>query len=908
MAVTSAKIPREVIDELTTTVDIVEVVSNRTEIRQDGIEWVGLCPFHNENTPSFTVTPDKGLFYCFGCGATGNAIQFVEQFDGIEFPDAVRKLCEEKGIAIPNGSAGEPRPSRKKAAKKKKTTGARREATTKKRGKIVQTYDYIDGDGVLRYQVCRLEPKSFRQRQPDDNELSGWSWKVKGLVPLPYNLPELLRRPDATVIIAEGEKDVEALRSIDILATCNSGGATKWPEEIGKYFQGRNVVIIPDEDPQTLNANSKEPLWHEDGRPKHVGLDHADDVARKLTGIAASIRVVRLPGLPEKGDPADWIELGGTRAKLIQLAKQAKEWEEPMGPPKQTKADLEQPPEIDPPSDEPDPPAQSPGNDAPFQLLGYDEGHYYYLPHKTHQVTAISAGSHTSAAHLLTLAPLEFWEYRWPASRASVDWVAAANSLIRWQESVGTFDPAKVRGRGAWYDAGRSVLHLGNQLLVDNVAYKLHELPTNFIYEKKPALEALQIGDPLSQPQALGLYKVCAALNWQKNINAVMLAGWCVLAPICGAVPWRPHVWLTGQKGTGKSWIVDNIIAPVIGGSALVVQSNSTEAGIRQKLRQDARPVMFDEAEGENQHARARMQAVLELARQASHDGLAEIAKGTAAGKALTYRVRSMFMMGSINVGLSQASDKSRFTVLSLVRPRHGATGREQFEELSALVDNTLTREYCASLRARTYGLIPVIRKNAEILGKVAAEHLGNQRAGDQFGALLAGCYSLKSDDLISEKDARHWIESHDWGVEKDEEEDSDENRLMKEILHAQIKVDSARAGIRSRSVAELIDVALNGDEYDVTDKDSEQALARHGLRVKNKEWLMISESHPELRRILKETPWGQGWARILARIQGAETVKGYRFAGIVQRAVGVPIAAINTQSAPGPLFEEDAL
>jgi len=84
----------------------------------------------------------------------------------------------------------------------------------------------------------------------------------------------------------------------------------------------------------------------------------------------------------------------------------------------------------------------------------------------------------------------------------------------------------------------------------------------------------------------------------------------------------------------GKTWLVDNIIAPALGDSSLTVQSNSTEAGIRQRLKQDARPVIFDEAEGESQHARQRMQAVLELARQASSDGVAEIAKGTAGGKA----------------------------------------------------------------------------------------------------------------------------------------------------------------------------------------------------------------------------------------------------------------------------------
>lgn len=544
---------------------------------------------------------------------------------------------------------------------------------------------------------------------------------------------------------------------------------------------------------------------------------------------------------------------------------------------------------VEPTTDTPDPRNQP---YTPFRCLGIDEGHYYYLPKSTQQVAAISAGTHTNKSHLLSIAPLEWYEMAFP-TKQGVDWTAATNQLMRWSEESGTFDASRIRGRGAWYDEGRSVLHLGDRLLVDGAEADLIEHRTRFIYERKPALEALRPEGHLSDDDAILLHAVTGMLNWQKPVNATLFAGWLTLAPICGSLSWRPHIWLTGQRGTGKSWLVDNIVTPVLGGSALTVQSNSTEAGIRQRLRQDARPVVFDEAEGENQHARQRMQSVLELARQASSDGLAEIAKGTAGGKALSFKVRSMFMMGSINVGLAQASDKSRFTVLSLVKSKGGAEGRQQFEELEQAVNNTLSKEFCAALRARTYRLIPVIRQSAKTFAKVAAEHIGNQRAGDQLGVLLAGAWSLRSSEAVSLDEAREYVTGQDWGFDTDESADSDEVMLIQELLQTQIRFDSQN-GIKTRSVSEIVQ-KLTGDlnDYEYTNEEGSQALVRYGFKMGGSTHLIVSESHQEVRKALRDTPWCGGWGRILERLPGAEKVNAIRFAGIRNRAVRIPIAEI---------------
>lgn len=169
---------------------------------------------------------------------------------------------------------------------------------------IVASYSYTDEQGKLLYQVCRREPgahgekKDFIQRRPKIG--GGWEYKVKGTKLVPYRLLELVTAPDDNVVlILEGEKDADRATSLGMIATTNAMGAGKWRQEYNQYFRDRNVVIIPDND---------EP-----------GRDHANQVAKNLCGIAKSVKIVELPGLKEKGDLSDWLDIGHSKDELEEL-------------------------------------------------------------------------------------------------------------------------------------------------------------------------------------------------------------------------------------------------------------------------------------------------------------------------------------------------------------------------------------------------------------------------------------------------------------------------------------------------------------------------------------------------------------------------------------------------------------
>ena len=94
-------IPRELIEEILDRTDIVSLIESYLPLKRQGRNMVGLCPFHLEDTPSFSVSPDKQMYYCFGCQKGGNAISFVMEYEHLSFVEAVQKLASRAGVTLP---------------------------------------------------------------------------------------------------------------------------------------------------------------------------------------------------------------------------------------------------------------------------------------------------------------------------------------------------------------------------------------------------------------------------------------------------------------------------------------------------------------------------------------------------------------------------------------------------------------------------------------------------------------------------------------------------------------------------------------------------------------------------------------------------------------------------------------
>jgi putative DNA primase/helicase len=250
--------------------EVIATIERTLQTRQayvDGKELRFLCTIHSDTNPSARWNPEKQTWFCDVCKRGGGYLD----------------LAQRLGISTQSERMGNGQDARR----------------------IVRTYDYRDEQNELLYQVVRYEPKDFRQRRPDGT--GGWAWDLKGVRPVAHGLPSLAGQ--SRVYIVEGEKDVERLRSLGISATCNSGGAGKWTNDLTQQLLEagvQEVIVLSDND--------------------DPGRKHAESVARSCFGSGLAVKILALPGLPPKGDVSDFLDAGNTAADLQSLAEAAAEW------------------------------------------------------------------------------------------------------------------------------------------------------------------------------------------------------------------------------------------------------------------------------------------------------------------------------------------------------------------------------------------------------------------------------------------------------------------------------------------------------------------------------------------------------------------------------------------------------
>jgi putative DNA primase/helicase len=256
-----------------------DIISRLNVKQRNDHDYRCKCPAHNGTSDdSLSISPGENgiaLLYCHA---------------GCTYDEITAALGIERVTAGANGS--QPIPTAGKLAER---------PTKEKPGKIIATYDYTDESGKLLYQKVRLEPKSFRVRVPDGK--GGWRWSIGDTRRVLYNLPALLMVD--TVFVVEGEKDVDRLGELGIVATCNFDGASKgnqspkWDESYNPYFEGKTVYIIPDYD---------EP-----------GDAHAKHIAKSIQSYARQVLIVDLPDQDLGQDVSDWLDRGGDFEQLMEL-------------------------------------------------------------------------------------------------------------------------------------------------------------------------------------------------------------------------------------------------------------------------------------------------------------------------------------------------------------------------------------------------------------------------------------------------------------------------------------------------------------------------------------------------------------------------------------------------------------
>lgn len=854
--------------------------------KRDGREFK-IGSVAGEPGTSLSINLQSGVWCDFSSGDKGSdPISLLAAVRGCKMGEAARELDAMLGAGIVPTKADVLRRERKGqtdewTALEVAPDGCSEPDTTHSRwGKPSMVWTYRNGQGQRVGLVCRYDQEDGgKQVLPmtwcrSEGGKEGWRFKAMAQ-PRPLYGAELLTAfPSKPVLVVEGEKTCDAARRLmpHIVCVTWAGGSKAVDLADWSVLEGRKVVVWPDADEAGIRAA----LAVQGYLPQSlivqfpVGSDEGWDLAdaekqgwttakvREYVKGASTAAPVLTLKVPPVGD-------GLTEQDVAEIAAQvqeAKEWQaEPVA--------VETP--------------------WPFRLLGHDVGAYFYLPDGSQQVVSLTASEHKHLP-MLRLAPVSFWEQTFPGQKGA-DWNAAANALIQRQHERGIYSPDKIRGRGCWLDSGSMVFHSGDRLFVNGKPLRLQDWRTPWIYEACKAMEVVE-GDALSNAESARLLQLCELLPWKEPISAKFFAGWVVVSQICGVMDWRPHIWVNGPAGSGKTTVMNTVLHPLVGGVAVFVAADTTAAGIRQKIRSDALPVLFDESESEDKTGQQRMQHVIELARQASSKTGASIFKGTTSGRAQEFRVSSCFAFSSIGTAATQRADTGRITSLELKRPEPTEESRERFRAFKAMVADTVAAPgYAEGIRQRAFLGAQTICLNAKMFARAIAGKLGDQRIGDQLGALLAGAFSLTSTKELTYEAACEWVEKQDWTPYEANSADLDEVRALSWLMDKQIRFE-ADDKVYQRSVGELLTKYYADDTRSDEADNISRNLMRAGIRCE-RDSLCVSNHHPELRKLFSETPWADKWKDQLARVAGAHHVPGVRIGASTHRAVRLPVSVI---------------
>lgn len=239
------------------------------------------CPFHDDPTPSCSVSPKKRCFYCFGCEEKGTLTQLVMKLRGISKAEAIQHRAKVAGLEVEYHDPD---------------------------SKAEAIYSYQDSQRKLIKQVLRYPDKRFKQRRYTP---SGWVWNTRGVKPLLYRLPEL--EFANTVVITEGEKDADRVTSLKLLDSMHSeivattsGGSDTWSDKLAERLRGKRVIVMPDSD--------------------DAGLKYKEEVVVSLEEREIQYCVVTFDGFK---DVSEYLDAGHTGTELERRI--ADEWTNSVG-------------------------------------------------------------------------------------------------------------------------------------------------------------------------------------------------------------------------------------------------------------------------------------------------------------------------------------------------------------------------------------------------------------------------------------------------------------------------------------------------------------------------------------------------------------------------------------------------
>jgi hypothetical protein len=507
--------------------------------------------------------------------------------------------------------------------------------------------------------------------------------------------------------------------------------------------------------------------------------------------------------------------------------------------------------------------------DVPFIFMGFDSRSYYVIPHNQNIVLKVNRGENYLKNWLKEIAPFEWWyEYFQKENEDGEAYFNLAGSLAWFRKtsiSAGIYNENRIRGLGAHKDGDNIVFNNGEKLYVNNKIFSYNDFCGEHVYCRSKIKLKIE-GKEWSIQDGIEFMKQLKTFKFERMIDYMIISGFMAFSWLASILYRRPSIWITGKSGSGKSFLLTDIIKIAIGeNQSIYTEGKATEAYIRQKAGIDCRIPIVDEFEAHNKSEKIEQKKIMTLMR--SCYGGTNIGKGTPEGKPLDFNTKMMFCFASVNIFFDNDGDKTRVAICRLVKKDDNDKNYFDF------------KKSLKGLKIRIYNRLKQVNKNVEIARNLILQSGYDNRSADTYAPFLAGFWMIISDNPFfqDKEQIKNYILK---AIEEIKETDhkNDEDKILERILQERIKL----APDKELTISEmLIEKKIDSSGEEVTTRDNE--LRRYGLRrfiyrlkikyesgeekTEKKESLAIEANHPAIRNILKDTSF-QDYKEVLQRHQ----------------------------------------
>lgn len=799
-------------------------------------------PYHADATPS-AVFYSKGKnsphpnVWCPICQQTWNIFAVAALLDNIgkdDFEAQLKSVSDTLRITVPEmGTPAPKKPdkpvipiSHDKRREVYKADFIKQKASEKGWGTdITGVWEYTDKDDMVIGIDVRFEGGEKKK------EVITWyyngSLKWFGAPVMLYNLYEVIKS-DKPVLIVEGCKCAELARQLPAFTPCSSsGGSAKAKQADWIPLKDKEVFILRDAD---------EP-----------GLKYA----REIQKIVPQVKIIK-PVTTEQGDDIEQflIKLNPELLTSYILNPDNIEVIEEESP--------ESPSDMCPPHTMSD---TGDSSSVPFKILGIgDDGRANFITEAGRHVSY--ALESVSKEKLRVLANKFYWQgyYKF---EGKMDYESAIDDIIRFSERK-DFNMKNLRGRGAWRDGDKISYHDG--------VNTFGEYAKDKIYVRSSRKDIGIEDTPIEIDKIKKIRETIFKLSFETPTDAVRCMSWAVLAPFCGALPFRPAILLTGASGTGKTTVATLMINK-LAESFWLNGSETSVAGIRGLIKRDSYPIVFDETEADTDKKKINRDELLSLMRSNTSDDTPDTVKGTKEGGFVSYKMQNIFAFIGIDPTIEHAADENRIFRINMIKKNQG-----DWKKLDKEIHQLLTDENCRAIRSLAWQKLKIIFALSDSLTDAVRDKTGRDFRSSLADSLLLAAFFVIWNGLDNpdEKIIDETLDKYyDFQPAEEHRDESEEiiNRLMEQQI--EILGDGAREKI---TIMECINRIYIGEIEDHTESGgwriltSQQKaiyrrhLSMYGMKVMDGGQLAIVNQHHEIKKIIG---YDTGYAKLLRRYAG---------------------------------------